>query len=485
MADAITAGSPLWWLKRLSTQLATRSPTLRRYDEYYDGEHKLLFASEKFREAFGGLFRELADNWMAVIVDAVEERMNIDGFRFGADPEADPDAWETWQRNQMDAQSQLLHNELLVTGYGYELVWTDDDGKPKITVESPYQCIVAHQAGDRRKRRAGLKQWVDDDGYATAFVYLPDAIHRFRSLAKQDSQTAQIEGASVAWKRWEPDGAEELANPSGAVNLIPFYNRPRLSRPGIGRSEIEDSIPVQDAINKHCADLLVAGEFGSFRQRWATGLELDRDDKGNKINPFRNLPGSIWADEGTDPPATFGEFGETNLENIVAAITMWVQHLASQSRTPPHYLNASADRLSGESIKAAETGLVAKTKRKFRYVGEDHEEGMRLAFAMVGDPRANEVHAETVWADPESRTESEHIDSLVKKQSLGVPWAQLMEDAGYTPPQIARMRAMRAQDALEGLLAGPPAIPTTATLNTGAPNPPGTNGRAPVPASRG
>jgi hypothetical protein len=462
MADATTAGSPQWWLKRLSAQLSSRREKIARYDRYYSGEHPLAFATAKFRESFGGLFKELADNWCEVVVDAVEERLDVDGFRFGSEPEADKDAWEIWQRNQLDADSELTHCEALVTGYGYALVWAEGD-RPVITVESPQQCIVAHATGNRRRRAAGLKQWVDDDGYALAYVYLPDGIYRFRSAAKQDSQTDQPQGELIAWQPHTPDDQEFLANPSGLVTLVPFYNKPRLSKPGVGISEIDKVIGVQNAVNKLVADLIIASEFGSFRQRWATGLTLDTDDKGNKINPFKNVSGAIWADESTDPPATFGEFGETNLANIVKAIEMFVQHLASQSRTPPHYLSASADRLSGESIKAAETGLVAKTRRKMRYFGESWEEVIRLSFAMIDDPRSEVVDAETVWADPESRTESEHVDAVGKKQALNVPWQQLMEDLDYTPQQIARMRAMRAQDALEGLLMAPPpaAIPAT------------------------
>ncbi|MCA1569320.1 MAG: phage portal protein [Chloroflexi bacterium] len=480
MIDATERGTPGWWLVNLSKTLTSRRGMIQRFDDYYDGKHKLMFAGEKFREAFGGLFRELADNWMRVVVSAVEQRMNVVGFRFGEEIEADEDASAIWQRNNFDAESQLINTDALVTGYAYALVWVDDQERPKITGESPYQCIVAHKAGDRRERAAGLKQWIDDDGFGYAFVYTPDGIWRFRSDAPRRGRTGEWSPTAMAntWSAFSPDDEEFLANPTGTVPLVPFYNEPRLSKPGIGHSELANVIPIQDAINKHCADLLIAGEFGSFRQRWATGLELDRDEAGNKVNPFRNVPGGIWADENTDPPATFGEFGETNLKNIVEAIGMWVQHLASQSSTPPHYLNPGADRLSGSSIKAAETGLVAKTKRKFRYFGESYEEVMRLAFAMIGDERAEVADAETVWADPESRTESEHVDSLVKKKDLEVPWQQLMEDAGYTPPQIARMRAMRAQDALEGLLAAPP--PAASGVPT---SPVATNGQgAPVPA---
>ena len=57
------------------------------------------------------------------------------------------------------------------------------------------------------------------------------------------------------------------------------------------------------------------------------------------------------------------------------------------------------------------------------------------------------------WSPAESRSESEFVDSLVKKLSIGVPVQQLWEDAGYSPQQIARFRAMLREQALEqGLL---------------------------------
>ncbi|MCU0261436.1 MAG: hypothetical protein MUE78_10485, partial [Ilumatobacteraceae bacterium] len=86
-----------------------------------------------------------------------------------------------------------------------------------------------------------------------------------------------------------------------------------------------------------------------------------------------------------------------------------------------------------------------------------------LAFQAQGDPRANAVQAETIWSDPESRTESEHVDSLVKKMAIGVPLQQLWEDAGYSQTQIARFRQMALEEAFTravaaGQLAAPPAV---------------------------
>ena len=47
---------------------------------YYDGNHRLAFATESFREAFGGLFAAFAENMCPAVVDAVGDRLELIGF---------------------------------------------------------------------------------------------------------------------------------------------------------------------------------------------------------------------------------------------------------------------------------------------------------------------------------------------------------------------------------------------------------------------
>jgi hypothetical protein len=55
--------------------------------------------------------------------------------------------------------------------------------------------------------------------------------------------------------------------------------------------------------------------------------------------------------------------------------------------------------------------------------------------------------AETIWRNTESRSEAQVVDAAVKKQALGVPFEQNMEDIGYSPQVIDRMLAMKETDA--------------------------------------
>lgn len=464
----LTPGTSMWWLDRLSKQLDLRLTDIQRYNDYYSGKHNPAFGDTRWRSAFGNRFQGFADNFTELVVDSVEERLNVEGFRI-QDQAGDQDAWRIWQENNLDAESQIAHTEALVKSKSYALVWGNGD-RADITIEDPLQMVVAHAAGNRRMKRAALKRWIDDSGLLFATLYFPDRIEKYKSDKAVDPLIFTQMETQVNWvKREVSNETWPLRNPLGEVPIVPFINKPRLD--GSGESEIHSVIPIQDAVNKLVADLLIAAEYGAFRQRWATGIEIPRDPETNQpIEPFKSAIDRLWTVE--DNEARFGEFGQTDLAPYVQSIEMLIQHIASITRTPPHYFLASMGNFpSGEALKSAETGLVSKSRRKMRHFGESWESVMRLAFRVLDDPRGKVIDSETIWRNPESRSDAELTDSLVKLQALGVPWEQLMEDRGYTPQQIARMEQMRMKEALtvasafnpfQRTDAGEPAQPQTA-----------------------
>jgi len=435
--------TPLGWMTRLEKDLNADQNRLSVYNDYYEGRHPLAFATPKFRDAFGYNFREFADNWMALVVDAVEERLNVEGFRLGENVAGDKKAWAIWQANQLDAQSQLAHTEALINGRCYALVWDGDDPKyPSITIEHPTEMILATAAGNRNLRIGAMKRWLDDSGFVFGTLYLPDGVYKYRSKSKLKSNRISTISPTKWDERHVPGEAWPLPNRLGVVPVVPLMNRPRLLGPGI--SELVDAIPLQNAVNKLFLDMIVASEFGAAPQRWATGLSVPTDPvTGQKVEIFKTMLDRMWSVKSTD--TKFGEFGSTDLTNFVGAIELAVQHIASQTRTPPHYFYLSGQFPSGESIKSAETGLVAKTRRKMRHFGEAWEEVIRLAFMVVGDKRSSKITTtETIWRDPESRSEAQHIDAVIKLKVLDVPNEVLWERADFSPTEIARMKAIIA-----------------------------------------
>jgi hypothetical protein len=467
--NAPPQGSPLWWLWRLGRKLDNERSQIHLYDDYYEGKHPLAFASEKFLKAFGGLFEQFADNWCDLVVDALVERLKVQGFRYptdGGETAADQDAWNIWQANNLDAESQIGIREAVINGRSAAIVWADrsSDIGVEITFEHPSEVFVEMMPGSRRKRAAALKRWTDDDGTVFANVYLPDAIYKYRSRGKGDALVGLR--SSTEWVERETQGEPwPLPNPLKVVPVVPFYNRPRMLLPG--RSEIHRVIPVQNGVNKLVADMLVASEYAAFRQRWVTGIDIPRDPVTNQpIEEFRPAVDRMFKAKSQD--TKFGEFTASELQNFVTGVEMLVQHIASQSRTPPHYFYLKGTFPSGESIKSAETGLVAKTLDRSIFLSESCEETIGLAFLVLDDPRAKVTNAETIWADPESRSEAEHVDAVIKRRAIGVPFEQLWEDVGYTPQQIERMKEMRKLEAADPVLAAEEQFDKGEALNVNA-----------------
>jgi len=444
MADKATIER---WLKVLGKRLDKRSAAMTLWENYYNGVQRLTYATDKFRKTFGNVFAPFADNFCSVVVDAEEERLNIDGFRFPSTDRsparADEAAHRIWQRNSLDAYSQIAHQEALSKGECSLLVWPDRNGLARITIEDGRQMAVALDPEDPRNRLAAMKRYrQDDDGYAYATLYLPDGIYKFKSRQKVHVAT----GERIQWVLREVANEEwPVRNPWGIVPVIPLINRRALN--GEGRSELADVVPRQDAINKLTTDMLVASEFVAFPQRWATGLSIPKKDDGTPIEDVASAVNRLWGTKSRN--AKFGQFPQGDLTPYVKASESILFRLASATRTPPHYFMAGMGQFpSGESLKSSETGLVAKVRRAGRHFGETWETSQRLAFLIEGDTeRAMADGLETLWLNPESRTESELADAAIKKREVGIPQEKLWEDLGYSTTEIARMKQMQAEEA--------------------------------------
>lgn len=449
--ESAPPGSPAWWVRRLMRKLDERYPALATWNAYYEGDQPLAFASQKFREAFGGRFRAFSSNFCALVVDGTRERMEVTGFTMPS-KRAQQRAWRLWQENDMDSQSQIAHTEALIKSVAYVLV----DPRARITVEDAFDTITECDPQDHRIRRAGLKRWVDDDGHLVVYLYLPDRVWKLRTDAKWAAGGPAFTGTLVPFPGEDEDWP--LRNPFGIVPLVPLVNRPRLH--GRGQSEIDPVMSNQDAINKYRADALVAAEFAAFRQRWATGLDIPEDPETHQpVEPFKAAVDRLWVVPPPDPDdpnpteAKFGEFSATDLAPYQGMIESEVGAMSSISRMPYHYLlsQPSAVPPSGESLKSSEAGLIAKVRTQLIHFGEGWEEVMRLALLASGDRGGADRTSATNWRDPETRNEGSRADAVTKVYQVGIidrPEARVA--LGYSP-----------ESAVLGSAVSPPGGPST------------------------
>lgn len=439
------------WLVKLGQRLDLARPELDRLDAYYAGRQPLAFLAPEVRAAVGDRLKPLVVNWPRVVVGALEERLDVEGFRLGTAP-ADDGLWAIWQDNGLDELSQQAHEAALVHGRAYLLIWAGPDGAPRVTVESARQVYVEHSPGSR-SRVAAVKRW-HEDGRGHAVVFEPNTVTRFRTTSTVPVDAygpafpemyATFDLAAAGW-----EVTAEMDNPLGVVPVVPLVNRGRLLAPD-GESELADVLPLADAINKLATDLMVTAEHYASPRRWVTGIELPTDPDGEVIEDeaMSTVAGRTWMLEGD---AKVGQFPEAHLDAFTAAVGMFTRQLAALASLPPHYTDAggTTNPTSADAIRSAEASLVQKARRRQRAYGGAWEEALTIA-AMIRDgrPTPGLARLETVWRNPETPTVAAAADAAAKLHGIGVPLGALLDGLGYTPEQQAQVRVLRRQEALD------------------------------------
>jgi len=432
--------TPGWWLDRLYARLAKQREQFELMDAYYRGEPpRLPWLPEQAQDEFRRLLSLTKSNYMGLVVDSMVERQQVEGFRVGAEIKADKPMWDIWQYNNLDSGSDQVLLEAAIGGCSFMLVAPNpaEVGKPYIYAEHPTQAVVEYEPGTaRRVRAAGLKVWQDDwNGQLMATLYLPDKIYKYAAqrlaagvITKPDWKPRQVRG-----ELWP------APNPLRVVPLVEITNNPRLLTGGV--SEIADVVAIQDRICKTLADRLMTQDYGAFPQKWGIGYP-DTDPQGNKnvIDVGRDRMVTSDAAE-----TKFGQWDAAPLDPYSMAKREDVKDIASRTRTPAQYLLGEMSNVNGETLKASESGLVSKVRQRNRSAGEGMEDVARLARLSAGLGGEDEA-METIWRNPEFRTEGELVDALVKMSTLGVPRDALWERWGASQVEIERWKKM-ADDA--------------------------------------
>lgn len=465
-------------LNRLAEELQRRESITRRRLDYYKGVHRLCYASPEFEQYFGSRFKGFSDNWTAPVASAPAERMNVLGIRIDHDDrEADKGLTRAWRAADCERGSSEAFVVTLAASRSYSLVWgnPDDEDIPRVTWERPDQAIVGYDS-DTGERSAALKLWRDDtDEYAT--LYTPTHVWKFYRPAYSRSgySTAGLfvpNGETVrnagpgGWqpRQGERDEVWPIPNPMGVVPMVEHRNQTLLDDDPL--SDIDGVIAMQDAVNLIWAYLLNALDFASLPQRVVMGADIPKmpilDDNGVVVGERPIELEQLTQDRilWLTGQASIGSWPSADLAVYSNVIERAIEHIAAQTRTPPHYLIGKVANLSAEALTAAETGLVSKTGERIVYCNPSIREDFALiASAQGDDAKAKACRSGTVmWGDVQFRALGQKVDALMKLKSMGMPLRWIAEQYGLEPPEVDRVMAMvedqAAMDPVNQLLNG-------------------------------
>lgn len=433
------------WLKRLISCHDKELPELQNLNDHFEGNMPLKYLHPELLAELDNRLEQVVINWPELVVDCLDERLDVQGFRVSGQAKPDAGLEEIWQYNDLDEWSQQGHVEALVMRRAFAIVGANDesDEPPIITIESP---LEVHAEFDPRTREvaAAMKRWEEGDADGKkvrhATLYLPN---------------------KTAW--WLFDGGKWVIDSDyepdqhnlGVVPVVPLVNRPRLRQPG-GKSELAAIIPVSNAANKIATDMMVSAEFHAMPRRWAIGFAPEdfQDEQGNKLSAWSKVAGKIWATEKTrQEGAEVGQFAESQLSNFHATLNLLAQIVGSLGALTPQTmgLQNAANPATADAIRAGESRLVKRAERRQKGFGGGHERTMRIADRIwKGEWRPELRRLETLWRDASTPTVAQTADASTKKYQAGiVPLRQTREDLQYSAEQITLMEAEDAKKALE------------------------------------
>jgi len=456
----------------------------QRYDKperYYRGDHDLAFATEKFENAFGNLFREFALNLCPAICDAVRDKLKVTGFSLGTQaplpasvarytdhahhepaflsslkgteeeqqlsrPPSEAPKFQTihdaldslWQSNSMDLTQEEIHLEALKLGDSYAIVWPGSDGSVTIYPQRAANCTVQYDDEMPGRMLWAAKYWRALDGLVRLNIFYPDRIEKYVSRSRSELALPDAReflfAASDSSLETRDQGQGTFPNPYGTIPLFHFSNTSEVG--SFGRGELAQAIPIQNGLNKAVLDMLVAMEFSAFRQRWVTGLDVDYDSEGNALPPFKIGMDRLWT--ASNPQVNFGDFSTTDLDQFLKVKDSFRVDMASVSGTPLHYfLQNIRGFASGEALGRAEARFLAKVRDRQRAFGQTWSRLMSFALQIVGFDKG--IRLRTQWEDPAPIAEREFLENLILKKRLGLPTEQALLEAGYGRADITRM----------------------------------------------
>lgn len=441
-------------LRKLATFDAVRLSRYTTAETYYDGgEPRYLDDRLKtFLEVSGIPYGE---NFCETVVDALVERMAVIGVTCENETLSEW-LWESWyDGNNGDVLQQELHLEVSKKGDAYIILgWDEAKGLPIAHLNQPH--LVEPKYGPEGNLECVVKVWNDERVSPTnpngekvrrMNVYYPDRCEKWFAVSSDKTK--------AMWGRWMDDGDTVWPIPwvyEGKPIGIPVFHFANKARSDhMGRPEHWGTIPQQDRLTKELLDLAAIMDQLGYPQRYATGFAGTGD--------LKNVPGEVWTSQSEG--GAFGQFDAADPDGPLGAVNATLQRIATRSNTPAHRFTLTGGYPSGEALKVSEAGLVAKCRNRQTSWGGTWAEMMRMAAVMssifggasaqkvgVSVEEVSHISLNITWADPESRNEKEHLETLTLMKALGVSADTLLSMMpGIDPAKEKEMRKREDDEA--------------------------------------
>ena len=401
-------------IQRAYEALNFKNQPYETLQKYYYGDQPLKYSGEKLKDAFDTPSVRFTQNWCAVVIDSVLDRLVFKGWDL-QDDGLDDLIDQFYTDNNIQKLSSDVHLNAMNTKESF-IVFDKVDNVDKAFYNDSRQVHVFYDPNNPNVKLFAAKWWKDDIEDVTRLnLYYPDRIEKYATRDK-------VLVSSTSFVKQE--GSED--NPYDEIPVIHFR---------LNASELDNIIPIQDAVNKTFSDMMVVGEFNAFKQRWVV--------TNNDLSALKNNPKALFQffKGGSDEePTKVGEFDAADLRMYLDAMDKLANSIAIISRTPKHYFHDTGGNISGEALIVMESPLL----KKIRQIQEVFSLAWTECAQFVLRQSGNEVDPSeimTVWDSVETVQPLTQANVIREYVNLGVPLETMLRRAGWGADEIEQMKA--------------------------------------------
>jgi hypothetical protein len=421
-------------VKTIYDAIQAKKSRLTHLIGYYEGDQPTVYLTQRLREVFRGVDLAFTENWCSVVVDACKDRISLSGFHVkDAHVQALLDA--VWGENEMGIEADDVHETALVCGESYLIVWPNEEsGEPEAYFNDPRMVEIVYDPGNPRCKLFAGKLWTAADDTARMTLYYCDHLEYYATTQK----IADVSAAS-AFQPLLAEGENWPVNEYGCVPVFCFKpNRSKLS-------DLKNVIPIQNGINKLLADMIVAAEYGAFRQRWVISAAQMEGKVSSQPGEMLQLPPG----DGQEQDTAVGEFDVTDLDNYLKAIDNLSTAIGKVTGTPRHYFFSQGGDPSGEALIAMEAPLNKKAQGRidrFTVVWQE----VAAFIAQIGGLSIKKMDVTPVFDEPETIQPKTQAEIIKLQTDAGIPLVTVLRQAGWSDSEIEQMQKDQKADKAAG-----------------------------------
>lgn len=389
---------------------------------YYNGPQPLKYSTDKLAELFQNINAHFETNWCSVVVNAVLDRLELEGFQVTGNGAAGVMLTDLFTRLHIDIEADDAHEASLATSQAYIIVWKNE-GKTVTYYNDPRLCHVFYEDANPRKKSYAAKWFNRNDGVQEITLYYVDRLEHWVSAKMKEHQTAEKAEAFTL--------ESKETNTYSVIPVFPLFS------PG----EIFKVITSQDAINKLFADMMTAAEFSALKQKWI----ISNAD----VTSLKNSSNEIWgipAGDGQGQPTSVGQFDATPLDNFSNEMNALASDLFSQTSTPKHYLMPAGANISGEALLAMEAPLTKKVSKRQKRFGAQWQD-IAAFIAQLEGMAIEPADIQPIWKRVESIQPFTEAQTRQIDVATGIPLITTLKRDGWKKTEIdAMVNDQKAQD---------------------------------------